>query len=954
MITRLGKYNESIRDLMTPKSLDNVLNEYIKPITKLDEYRRNYICKVFGEPPENVYYVLDQGEKGEYGVFLEVSEVLHDIPNWGNVVRREYNDISLYPDVKIGYDFADAYGNASYWFFTRDRIAKIKGRLMELPWFKKKMGLDESIRDLMTPKNEVDINKAIVKRMNIYPELGEFNPFTWGFVFNEKTSAPTDVFVFDAPDGRMWSIVLWGRTAKYPISIRETQKSSETEYRTNNYGGIESFLRNTGYVENVNESIRDKMTGKEDKAEEWRNSIMGITEDFKEHFGVRATHIDYFHKKVLYGFGQISEGEVRVWFRNLGVTKYVIMDIGYTTLPEPAVVVSFMKRNKVFGLVDDNKVIGFVDESVKDQMRPKPKKELYDVIDSLPKWQRWSKVKEMELEDIYLDAEIEIMQKDANESLRDKMTPISKAKIDAIDFTKIHYVDRFYKGVKYGLLPWVQHAIAESPSVVRTAHLAILDAVNSGDVEMLQYLISNGMRVSIDNERPLRTAVRNNNVEVVKLLLDAGADKHNDKVLDLWDMYQDLEAYKFMIDYNSKVNESVRDMMKPIDKNKYDEFIKQFNNHYGKILGAKQGMVDMIISNFDINDIEKELDEFINPVDMAFWLSDKSNYGQIYTHDKVNALTKDRLKELFNRLVKNTNESVGNTSVKDLMLPKSEEDLRRAVESLPSGEKLLKGCLHGFMWLIEEALSEGVDVNYTSKLGSGALEIASINGHLDIIKLLVGKGLDINRMETITSFGGKRPDRSVGSLALCWACVKGHEHVVRYLLESGIIPDLENWDKWSKEQITPYMYRLLRKYIIKESLHDSLTGKPVEHIDNVHNFRRYNFIEPWADDKKYRNHVGYIVIDDEYKDELYLSSFTIWEPYKGKGLGRKYLNIVLEDLKEFSQYPWIGLSVKRDNEVAIKLYRSVGFRLADEVEEYNGAGKNYKNELYYYMVKENK
>lgn len=88
--------------------------------------------------------------------------------------------------------------------------------------------------------------------------------------------------------------------------------------------------------------------------------------------------------------------------------------------------------------------------------------------------------------------------------------------------------------------------------------------------------------------------------------------------------------------------------------------------------------------------------------------------------------------------------------------------------------------------------------------------------------------------------------------------------------------------------------------------------------------------------------------------DLFLSSFTIWEPYKGKGLGRKYLNLILDELKKFDEYPWIALTVTRDNDIAIKLYRSVGFRDVNDVPEYEGPGKNYNNKRYYYMIKENK
>lgn len=54
-------------------------------------------------------------------------------------------------------------------------------------------------------------------------------------------------------------------------------------------------------------------------------------------------------------------------------------------------------------------------ESVRDQMTPKSRQDIYDSIEKFPKWQRWSKVKELGLQDIYLDIEIQEMIEDAEE-----------------------------------------------------------------------------------------------------------------------------------------------------------------------------------------------------------------------------------------------------------------------------------------------------------------------------------------------------------------------------------------------------------------------------------------------------------------------------------------------------------------------------------------------------------
>ena len=650
-------------------------------------------------------------------------------------------------------------------------------------------------------------------------------------------------------------------------------------------------------------------------------------------------------------------------------------------------------------------------------------------------------------------------------------------------------------------------------------------------------------------------------------------------VLDRMDKKQLMRFFKLIVKEevykNQNTNESVRDLMTPINKSKFDEFVNQFNDHNSKILWGKQGMINMITDNFDTEEIEKKLDEFIDPLDMMVWTSDKGNYGQVYTYDKLNALNKNQLKELFNRLIGNSNESV-----KDLMTPRPEEDIKKNVKNLLPNLELLKGAEFGFLWAVEDAVKRGADVTCDQR---HALAVAIQGGYLDIIKILINKdnlnqlsldwaltnacrighidivefllkqgadpnipkhnlylipqdkkseikfllkkygrgyGFDKNRLVTnesirdkmtpiskqdlkkhyddiIKNFDPISKDKSLViswgiqgmlkfmgetrdsmclvmagdkyfdaldsffwslvenkdkkfesewmywkelkltySLVPCamWMFSKDIDYIDKSINESvrdkmtpkspeeieriqrmldDIVYKIMNkypslgifdWKKWGMKvnyelidairnnayffidsknrgwvinisnghhlDFRSFPYNSERKKVFKnfkeledyletigfnkidESLQDSLTGKPIEHITSVGNFHRYNFREDWANHEKYGKDVGYIVIDSKL-GELYLSSFTIWGPYKGKGLGRKYLNLILDELKKFD-YPWIGLSVKRDNDIAIKLYRSLGFKDESEVEEYDGAGKNYKNKLYYYLIKENK
>jgi ankyrin repeat protein len=78
-------------------------------------------------------------------------------------------------------------------------------------------------------------------------------------------------------------------------------------------------------------------------------------------------------------------------------------------------------------------------------------------------------------------------------------------------------------------------------------------------------------------------------------------------------------------------------------------------------------------------------------------------------------------------------------------------------------------------------LARGGDPAIATHAGSTPLIIASLDGHLEVVHLLLGHPsakADINR----------RDDQ--GRIALWWACDKGRGGVVRALLESGADPTI--------------------------------------------------------------------------------------------------------------------------------------------------------------------
>jgi len=52
-----------------------------------------------------------------------------------------------------------------------------------------------------------------------------------------------------------------------------------------------------------------------------------------------------------------------------------------------------------------------------------------------------------------------------------------------------------------------------------------------------------------------------------------------------------------------------------------------------------------------------------------------------------------------------------NESIRDLMKPKSEEDIKKSLEDLNPTNKIKKGCEHNLKWLILQGIEECGDIN---------------------------------------------------------------------------------------------------------------------------------------------------------------------------------------------------------------------------------------------------
>ena len=83
--------------------------------------------------------------------------------------------------------------------------------------------------------------------------------------------------------------------------------------------------------------------------------------------------------------------------------------------------------------------------------------------------------------------------------------------------------------------------------------------------------------------------------------------------------------------------------------------------------------------------------------------------------------------------------------------------------------------------------------------------------------------------------------------------------------------------------------------------------------------------------------VGYSVVW-VIKEEAFIMAFAISPEHRGRGLGREFLRMLLQELK--GKAGVVQLDVRKSNLPAIRLYRSMGFRIVKERRKFYSDGEN--------------
>ena len=110
-------------------------------------------------------------------------------------------------------------------------------------------------------------------------------------------------------------------------------------------------------------------------------------------------------------------------------------------------------------------------------------------------------------------------------------------------------------------------------------------------------------------------------------------------------------------------------------------------------------------------------------------------------------------------------------------------------------------AMNGHPDIVKLLIESGAEVNSLANFGRTPLHWAAWNGFSDVTKLLIENGAIVNAkvtgMSTVSVASGGPPTSEVGSTALHYASYEGHEEVCKILIENGADVNIKTNEGWT-------------------------------------------------------------------------------------------------------------------------------------------------------------
>jgi len=189
-----------------------------------------------------------------------------------------------------------------------------------------------------------------------------------------------------------------------------------------------------------------------------------------------------------------------------------------------------------------------------------------------------------------------------------------------------------------------------------------------------------------------------------------------------------------------------------------------------------------------------------------------------------------------------------NESIKNLLKPKSKEDIIKDAGNMDPNKLLIRSSEKGFIKGIKLALEKGADVHTNNDI---PLVYASHYGHTEAVKVLLDNGADVHtHNNTALRYASSAGHTEVVKLlldhgadvharnneALRWASKYGHTEVVKLLLDHGA--DVHAKDdyalKFAEKEGHTEVVKLLKKYMSSSKLNEVYYDPYFEDYIDVH------------------------------------------------------------------------------------------------------------------------
>lgn len=311
---------------------------------------------------------------------------------------------------------------------------------------------------------------------------------------------------------------------------------------------------------------------------------------------------------------------------------------------------------------------------------------------------------------------------------------------------------------------------ANKPKIVqllidRSADYSIIDAVKIGSIDEVDDFIKiNG--IDENDITLLSTAIYYNDINIVKLLIDQGLLIN---LIPLAAKYKNAEIVKLLIDNGMNVNEQYE---------KNDSTTSTALIEASTVKGNKKVVEILLSAGADVNAVETYLNK--TALMMAI------EYGD---NDTAKLLIKS--KSNVNHIDNESNTPIdiaskmGNTDIVNLLIKNdAPNDLTRAIK-------------YGVTDKVESLLTASIDINAIDQNGDTVLTLAIKENNINLVKLILDKGADVNLISDINDYNFKYSPLMIASQ-------NGNKEMVKLLIENGA--DVNHINSYSMSALMTTIY----------------------------------------------------------------------------------------------------------------------------------------------------